>query len=949
MSKFSQIIIGGIEIAAGIVLDVFSAGTLGNFLIAAGIGTVISGIGTLLSQQGGGLATASRNPVAPWAIVYGRAKVGGTIVYINEFGDDNKYLDLIFVLAAHECESVDHLLFDNQRLFFDSNGSSYSPTQEDILIATITRTNGIVTVVMSTSPTNAFVDGDIVSIENVPGDPTLNGKYPVNVVDPFTFYYVCGGANAAVVSAGHVLTAWADYRAKVYMEVKLGNHTTTFSGMLSGTPYDGDPLDPQTLTPNPWTSAHKILGKCCVFLRLHYNDEVFSSGIPQISFLVHGKNDIYDPRSGTTGYTENSALCIADYLSNDTFGFRATYATEIPIQPLIFAANICDESVLLSAAGFEPRYTCNGVFTTATKRGEVLQNLLTSCAGRLTYVGGQFSIWPAAWNLGGRIGSPIVSGTLSVITSYVPGSYDGFAQAATASIGLTTFTGSGFIYDQSAWSLRTDSLALTADEAAGAVHVLFGIDGALIGTASPPDEFQVYDCWIDVVFANGSTGVMRPTIAQSVTSVTGTVTNAANAIDVNPATHADVDRVLYSSLSTSPFLRLSGFTLYSHSGEVSPASITAVSPMSFAAGPFVWRPKLPIRDVFNGVKATYVSPGNSWQQTDMPPYAQDVLHGFVSDAYLAADGGDRRWLELQLPFTISTTTAQRLAKIELLRRRWQGSGTFAFNMAAYQYTPMDVVAFTVPYLGWTGKYLEIASHRFTLNSQGDGPPVLGTELDLQETDPSIYDWDPSEELTPQGYQAPHFPDTRTVAPPTSPTLTSNTGTASVSSTGVTTSRIQVTWTAPADGYVTNGGQIEVQYQPTGAGSVWTTVGSFSASVTTAYIDGVTDGTSYDVRLRSVNAAGVPSVWVNAGSITASGSALNLHIADNETPGGALDGVNQTYTLAHTPNPTLSLDLKYNGILQLQTVDYSLSGSTITMLVAHPDTSQGDWLRASYRY
>jgi len=31
------------------------------------------------------------------------------------------------------------------------------------------------------------------------------------------------------------------------------------------------------------------------------------------------------------------------------------------------------------------------------KRGEALQNLLTSCAGRLTYSGGQFVIHPAAW------------------------------------------------------------------------------------------------------------------------------------------------------------------------------------------------------------------------------------------------------------------------------------------------------------------------------------------------------------------------------------------------------------------------------------------------------------------------------------------------------------------------------------------------------------------------
>src|SRR6202012_2209014 len=42
-------------------------------------------------------------------------------------------------------------------------------------------------------------------------------------------------------------------------------------------------------------------------------------------------------------------------------------------------------------------YTCNGNFDVSVKRGEVLQNLLTSCGGRLIYIGGQFIIQPAAW------------------------------------------------------------------------------------------------------------------------------------------------------------------------------------------------------------------------------------------------------------------------------------------------------------------------------------------------------------------------------------------------------------------------------------------------------------------------------------------------------------------------------------------------------------------------
>jgi hypothetical protein len=379
------------------------------------------------------------------------------------------------------------------------------------------------------------------------------------------------------------------------------------------------------------------------------------------------------------------------------------------------------------------------------------------------------------------------------------------------------------------------------------------------------------------------------------------------------------------------------------------------------AGPFQWKQKVSIRDLYNGVKGTYVSPINSWQASDIPPYAQDAKHGYgggvspmdpEGDALMAADGGERRWFDIQLPFTISPATAQRLCKIELMRRRQQGTGTFAFNLALYRTTALDVVSFTLPYLAWYNKLLEIASHRFTLNKQqGSGGPdvtVLGTEIDVQETDPSVYEWATSEELTPQGFSQTTLPDTTNPKPPTAVTATSDATTATVGADGVTSSRIKVTWTPPADGYVTNGGQIQLRYQVVGD-STWTALPSVDPSVTTAYIDGVSDGVDYNIEIRSVNAAGVPSEWVEVGPVTASGGNSSFHRVDNETPSGDMDGVNQIFTLAHAPSPTDSLRLYYCGPLQLKGTDYTLSGSTITFLQAHPDDAFGEWIRAFYWY
>jgi hypothetical protein len=79
------------------------------------------------------------------------------------------------------------------------------------------------------------------------------------------------------------------------------------------------------------------------------------------------------------------------------------------------------------------------------------------------------------------------------------------------------------------------------------------------------------------------------------------------------------------------------------------------------------------------------------------------------------------------------------------------------------------------------------------------------------------------------------------------------------------------------------------------------------------------------------------------SIPASASIPNF--ADAEIPGGSINGSNVTFSLAHAPNPQISLSLYLNGLLQLPT-SYSLSGSTITMTAA-PHT--GSVLEAYYRF
>ncbi len=87
----------------------------------------------------------------------------------------------------------------------------------------------------------------------------------------------------------------------------------------------------------------------------------------------------------------------------------------------------------------------------------------------------------------------------------------------------------------------------------------------------------------------------------------------------------------------------------------------------------------------------------------------------------------------------------------------------------------------------------------------------------------------------------------------------------------------------------------------------------------------------------------PYTWV---SIEGGGS--NANFADAIVPTGSINGTNTSFTLPNSPNPAASLQLFLNGVLQQQGTgkDYTLSGATITMVVA-PAT--GDVLLAWYRF
>jgi hypothetical protein len=237
--------------------------------------------------------------------------------------------------------------------------------------------------------------------------------YGRNMMGGIVTYIAAVGTDAArlhivVTVAGHQVEAIDAVLFDTYQLVLdgSGNETGKYSGLCYvefklGAP--GEPAFPRLITDtatlpadSQWTSAHRQDGCASVHICLTWNENAFANGVPAFRFLVRGKNDCYDPRTGTKSYTSNLAVCLRDYLVETKYGMRAPVA-EINDAAFIVAANLADEDVDLAAGGTEPRYACNGYFDTSKTMGDIIQGLLSAGAGKLSWISGQWSLVLGSW------------------------------------------------------------------------------------------------------------------------------------------------------------------------------------------------------------------------------------------------------------------------------------------------------------------------------------------------------------------------------------------------------------------------------------------------------------------------------------------------------------------------------------------------------------------------
>lgn len=234
--------------------------------------------------------------------------------------------------------------------------------------------------------------------------------------------------------------------------IQKGNQTTANSNIVANSAFSNN---------------DKFIDVAYVFFELIFDSEKFGGGIPNIFFTVKGKK-VFDPRDSnqtfgdesTYEWSDNPALCALDYITNTTYGLKATsdeVLTDSTLGSFKTAANTCDTSntittatvhgtynnvttftltntpmmisrgMLVTGTGVpsgtkvvsrvgqvitvdtavsltnsqsvsfgEASYTCNGITNMSTTGESVLTGILSSCNGKLSFINGKFVMFAGA-------------------------------------------------------------------------------------------------------------------------------------------------------------------------------------------------------------------------------------------------------------------------------------------------------------------------------------------------------------------------------------------------------------------------------------------------------------------------------------------------------------------------------------------------------------------------
>lgn len=634
----------------------------------------------------------------------------------------------------------------------------------------------------------------------------------------------------------HTVIALADHRVKSIGEMYVdgepvgldenGEGTGRFKGFVQvykklGTEGQTAFQELIDVFPGRWTSAHRLRGMAVVYVRLKYDADVWPGGFPNITFDVEGKDDIYDPRTDSYGYSQNMALCLADYLRSEFFGLGVTSA-ELPDDELAAAANICDEAVSVFA-GFEDARIDDG--TPSAPSGGVAANFNdddpdTECVTDEIEGSGSYVLAELSFEEAMIRGFSFRSKYTVHVEGYVEDEPNCRAE----------------FWDGSAWigfgsQFTVGEAYTTVDIPANAI----GSKVRVVTLQADGDGYDRVSVHISIMNVDKRTDTPLETTEARYTC-NGVILSSATAVEIITQMAAGMGGYAVVTGGNRWWLRPGAYS----------APVVSLDEGDFR-GPIKVSTRITRRQNFNSVKGVYSSPMNQWQPADYPALS--------IDDYVEEDGGEIIWNDLPLPLTTSAGSAQRIARVHLERTRRQITIDAIFSLKAWRAVPGDTVALTFARYGWSGKVFEVA--RTSLTTIGDG--VLAVEVSLREIDANAFAWDIGDQQNTDLAPTTNLPSAFAKPPaPSDFSAYSGTDVLYLKNDGTVVSRMLLTWDDPDYLFVDH---LELQYRRT-SDDQWHPAIPVPLGVGEQYIWDVEDGDLYDARIRSVTGLGVRGPWAS---------------------------------------------------------------------------------------
>ena len=334
-------LVAGLAAAVGKAAITKTAFAFGAFVKASATFMALGAVGKALLPKGeiptlntgqGGTTISGKNSVATRKLIYGKTRVGGTIVFSGSSGDGNRYLWQVYAIAdtAHResfapfspisaIESLESVYFGDELIATISGGS-------------LTYEDGWQNYVQL-----FFYDGSQ------------------------TFNLATLSSDFSQWTSDHKLQGVAYVAARFdYDQERYANGLPNLSFVVKGRKV----YDPR-------------------------QDSTSSGYDSNVGLATHREDE---PETWT--YSNNPALCLLDYMRDPVYGLDEPLET-FNMDALLTARDTCADQVTV-LSGTHERYTCDGVIDSGNKLSTNIENILTSMVGKLYYSSGAFFMYAVA-------------------------------------------------------------------------------------------------------------------------------------------------------------------------------------------------------------------------------------------------------------------------------------------------------------------------------------------------------------------------------------------------------------------------------------------------------------------------------------------------------------------------------------------------------------------------